>query len=56
MTDLWVRQAALRTIARHFKITFVGASEQYGSALVPVQCNMVTAESVRAVLRQESAP
>jgi hypothetical protein len=48
--DLWVYANAIRRLCREYGLTYRGAVELFGPSLVHVRCNIVTGESVRALL------
>ena len=49
-SDVWVYANAIRRLGREYGLTYRGAVERFGPGLVHVQCNVVTGESVRALL------
>ena len=49
-------QSALRALARAHGLTYAIAEQQFGERLNHVQCNMVTVESVQALLPGAEAP
>jgi hypothetical protein len=54
-TDHWIYASAIRAIGRRYGMTWAETVETFGSRLVHVRCNVVTAESVRAILHERAA-